>query len=91
MMTIDQIATASIDQLTDELAAAGWDSAQTELSDAREAAARLLHSAAGPFDLIDSETNDVIREATESETVESVLAGPEGHITVDGRRCYVGV
>ena len=89
MMTIDQIATAPLDRLTAELAAAGWDSTQTELSDAREAVARLLYSDVGPFLLCDSENGDTIRRATEAETVESVLAGPEGHIMVDGRRCYV--
>ena len=42
MITFDQIATATLDQLTDELGAAGWDSTQTELRDARDAVARLL-------------------------------------------------
>ena len=89
MMTFDKIATATIDQLTDELAAAGWDSTQTEIYAARDAVARLLHETVGPFDLRDSETNDDIREATADEAAESVNAGPEGHILVDGKRCYV--
>lgn len=42
-------------------------------------------------DLYDSDTADVIREATAEEAVESALAGPEGHILVDGRRCYVSL
>jgi len=42
MMTFAQISTATLDQLTDELAAAGWDSTQTDIHDAREAVARLL-------------------------------------------------
>ena len=53
-------------------------------------------------DLCDSETGDVIREATESEARESVAAGHEGHIVVDWRteggwmgedfrRCYVSL
>ena len=53
-------------------------------------------------DLYDSETGDVIREATESEARESVAAGHEGHIVVDWRmdggwlgedfrRCYVSL
>lgn len=88
MMTLDQIATANLDQLTDELAAAGWDSTQTELRDAQEAVARLLCEANGDYDLRD-ERNDLIREATTDEVVESVLAGPEGWIEVDGRKCYV--
>ena len=89
MISFTSIATASLDQLTDELAAAGWDSTQKDAGSAREAVARLAHETQGPFDLCDSETNDVIREATEEETVESVCAGPEGHILVEGRRCYV--
>jgi hypothetical protein len=40
--------------------------------------------------LYDSETNERIREATEAEAEESFGCGqPEGHIEVDGRRCYV--
>jgi len=89
MMNFSQISTATLGQLTDELAAAGWDSSQTEINDARDAVARLLHETFGPFDLRDSETNEGLREATEGETAESVLAGPEGHILIDGRRCYV--
>lgn len=88
MMTFSQIATATLDQLTDELAAAGWDSSQTELHDAKEAVARLLCEMRGPFDLLD-EDNDTIRRATTEETVESVLAGPAGWILVDNERCYV--
>jgi len=53
-------------------------------------------------DLHDSDTGDVIREATESEARESVAAGAEGHIAVDWRkeggwkgedfrRCYVSL
>ena len=89
MMNRNQVAVANLEQLTDELAAAGWDSTQTDARDARVAVARLLHETVGPLDLLDSETNDDIREATEEETVESVLSGLEGHILVDGRRCYV--
>ena len=97
-MTYAQIATATLDQLTDELAAAGWDSTQDDVYSARDAAARLLHETWGPFDLIDSDTNDVIRDATADEAAESALAGAEGHILIDcrgegreedSRRCYV--
>ena len=42
MMTLNEIATATLDQLTDELGAAGWDSCQDNIEDAREAVARLL-------------------------------------------------
>jgi hypothetical protein len=91
MMHLDEIATATLEQLTAELAAAGCDSTQTEISDAREAVARLLHEFVGPFDLMDSETNEPIRTATVNELVESANAGAEGHILVNGRRCYVGL
>jgi hypothetical protein len=89
MMNFSQIATATLDQLTAELAAACWDSTQTETYDAREAVARMLYEIVGPFDLCDSETNDDIREATDDEAAESVNAGPGGHILVAGRKCYV--
>lgn len=39
--------------------------------------------------LCDSTTNETIREATQDETVASLMASAEGHIEVDGRRCYV--
>lgn len=43
--------------------------------------------------LCDSATNATIRQATEAETLASLTAartdGGGGHITVDGRRCYV--
>ena len=47
MMTYDQIATATLEQLTDELAAAGWDSTQTDIRDAREAVRCLLLEMSG--------------------------------------------
>lgn len=40
-------------------------------------------------DLMDSDTAEKIRDATEDEAIESALVRPEGHIMVDGRRCYV--
>jgi len=88
MMTFDQIATATLEQLTDELAAAGWDSCETSIDAARESVARLLNSAVG-LTLYDSETARFIRPATDDEAAESANAGPEGHIMVDGRKCYV--
>ena len=89
MMTIDQIATATMDQLTDELAAAGWDSEERQLQAARESVAKLIYSTQGPFFLIDSELGESFGQATEAEFIESVLASPEGHILVNGMRCYV--
>lgn len=43
--------------------------------------------------LCDSTTNETIRAASEGETIASLMAartdGGAGHITADGRRCYV--
>lgn len=39
--------------------------------------------------LLDSNSAEIIREATLSEAVASLEAGPEGHIRVDGTLCYV--
>ncbi len=39
--------------------------------------------------LCNSETNEVIRPALVEEVCESAVAGPEGHIMVNGVRCYV--
>jgi hypothetical protein len=88
MLHFDDIATATLEQLTDELAAAGWDSTQTELSDAREAMVR-LHCSLHQLSLCDSQTCETLRNATIEEAIESVNAGAEGHVLVDGRRCYV--
>jgi hypothetical protein len=52
---------------------------------------RSLQDAARGFigGLCDSETGAAIRTATVEEVCESLLAGPEGHIMVDGVQCYV--
>ena len=42
MMTYDKIATATFDDLTSELAAAGWDSTQQTIEEARYAVYRLI-------------------------------------------------
>jgi hypothetical protein len=88
MLHFDDIATATLEQLTDELAAAGWESTKTEICDAREAMVR-LHFSLHQISLCDSETCETLRHATIDEAIESVNAGAEGHILVDGRRCYV--
>jgi hypothetical protein len=87
MMTFAQISSATLDQLTDELAAAGWDSTQTDICDARDAVARLLNETAG-LRLYDSETNEPIGDATDDQAAESARS-IEGHILVDNRKCYV--
>jgi hypothetical protein len=87
MMTFSQIATADLGQLTDELAAAGWDSTQADICDARDALARLLNEVSG-MRLYDSETNEPVGDATDDQAAESARS-IEGHILVDGRKCYV--
>ena len=88
MMAYNEIRNATLDQLTDELAAAGWDSTQTELYEARDAVARLICETQ-ELDLHDYRTGDSIRKATADEAGESINAGDEGVITVDCQRCYV--
>lgn len=61
-------------------------------SEDRDALGLLLDVLTGATaDLYDSDTANVIREATAEEAIESALARPEGHIAVDGRRCYVSL
>lgn len=62
-----------------------------DLSNSDKDGLRLLLDAATGItsDLCDSDTTEVIREATIDEACQSATAGPEGHILVDGRRCYV--
>ena len=42
MMKPNEVSIANLEQLTDELAAAGWDSTQTNIEDAREAVLNLI-------------------------------------------------
>jgi predicted TIM-barrel fold metal-dependent hydrolase len=84
MMTFDKIATATIDDLNREF---GEDYPSDAIAQAREVLAARFSCFVG-VDLIDSETNEVIRRATEDEAVQSVQT-IEGHILVDGRKCYV--
>jgi len=88
MMTIDQVCSATFEELTDELAAAGWDSCEYSVENARRSVARLINSVQG-CSLFDSETARYIRPASDTEAAESAVSGAEGHILVDGRRCYV--
>ena len=71
----------------------GWKNRGTdcELTQSDRAGLRLLLDAATGItsDLCDSETTEVIRAATVAEACASAMAGPEGHILVDGRSCYV--
>jgi pheromone shutdown protein TraB len=52
MMKYNEIATATLDQLTDELAAAGWESTHTEIIAAREAVVNLLIEVRGLYALV---------------------------------------
>lgn len=87
-LTLATLHNADADRLTDELAAAGWDSTERPINELRADVARLLAETFGPFGLC-NEAGDTIREATVAETVDSVQSGPEGWIEVDGRLCYV--
>lgn len=82
--------------LEDRLQAAiAWRNLGTDgdlTSEDRDALRLLLDAHTGiTSDLTDSDTAEVIREATVDEAIESALAGPEGHISVYGRRCYVSL
>ena len=85
MICYNEIRSLTLGQVTDELAAAGWDSAQADIDAARDAVARLVSATQGCA-LFDSETGDRIRAATDDEAASSINAG---YIIVDGRKCYV--
>lgn len=86
-VNLGDIHTLNIEQLADRVSDPDRPRSPDEL---RRAVVEKMYDDYGPFDLCDSETNDIIRDATLQETIESALfAGPEGHILVDGRRCYV--
>ena len=87
-MLFTNIASATLDTLTDELAAAGWDSTQTSVMDARDAVARLLNDTAD-LRLYDSETGELITSSVTDDQAAESAQSFEGHILVDGRKCYV--
>lgn len=88
MIHFSQISTASIETLTDELAAAGWDSTQNDIREARSAVARLLNEV-DDLRLYDSESGELITSTVDNDQAAESAQTPEGHILVDGRRCYV--
>jgi hypothetical protein len=88
MMLFTNIASATLDALTDELAAACWDSTQTSVIDARDAVARLLNTY-GDLRLYDSETGELITSSVTDDQAAESAQSVEGHILVDGRKCYV--
>lgn len=92
MMNLSKICVATLDELTDELGSAGWDNTIKCLWQAREDVVRLLWETLDARDenlyLYDSTTNNVICCATLQQTIDSVLAGPEGHILGDDGRTY---
>lgn len=73
--------------------AINWNNAGTDSdlnNNDRDRLRLLLDAATGiTADLTDSETGDVIRVATVAEACESAAAGAEGHIDINGRKCYV--
>ncbi len=89
MMNFSEIANATLEKLTDELAAGGYDSTQTDLSDARSAVACLLNEC-GDLRLYDSNTGELITSTVENGQAKESAQTTEGHIIVDGRKCYVG-
>lgn len=88
-MTLSEVCVATLDELTDELGAAGWDSTTQDVYQARADVVRLLWETNHKgFYLYESNTADVICCATLQQAIESVLAGPEGHILGDDGRTY---
>tara|TARA_R110002110_G_scaffold22933_7_gene88250 strand:- start:2072 stop:2503 length:432 start_codon:yes stop_codon:yes gene_type:complete len=71
MMTINEAQTATLDQLTTELAAAGWDSTFTDLDGARAAVARLLTETAA----IIGNAKDIGGGCFETEDGDVIVAG----------------
>lgn len=88
MMSFTEIWNAEIDELTDELAAAGWSSEETNVDDARQSVARLVNEY-GDLRLYDSDAGDLIRSQVSGDEAARSCLTPEGHILVDGVRCYV--
>ena len=78
-MRYQEITNATLDQLTDELGAAGWYSTLTDVREAREAVARLIQETRG-LDLV-REDGEVIGRASGDEAAESCHSA-EGWILV---------
>lgn len=90
MLHISEISSATLERLNEDLAAAGRESNHTCTEEARKAYAQLLWDEfPNLFWLCDSASGAVLHKATKEQTIESALAGHEGHILVNGRRCFV--
>jgi len=88
MMNYADVSTATLDELTDELAAAGRDSTLTDVYDARRAVACLLNDL-GDLRLYDSETGDLVTSEVSDEMAAESCLTAEGHFQIGGRRVYV--
>jgi hypothetical protein len=88
MMPFTDLSLATLDQLTDELAAAGWDSTHVDAHDARQAVARLINEV-GYLQLYDSETGDLITSEVSDDQASDSCLTVEGHILVDVRNDVV--
>jgi hypothetical protein len=88
MIQFSQIRHVSLETLTDELAAAGWDSTQTTYQEAREAVACMLNSLSD-LRLYDSITGELVTSNVSDETAMDSANEEGGHVLVDGRLCYV--
>lgn len=88
MIKIDTLAEATLNELNEELAAAGFESTHTDLHTARLAVASLMAETPG-YCLMQYDSAEPLRAATATEILESALSGPEGVIEIDGVTCYV--
>jgi hypothetical protein len=88
MIKIDSLADATLEELNEELAAAGFESTHTDLHSARLAVASLMAETPG-YHLMAYDNAEPLRAATAAEILESALSGPEGVIEIDGVSCYV--
>jgi len=88
MMDFADVSTATLNALTDELAAAGRDSTQTDVYDARQAVARMLNDT-GDLRLYDSDTGDLVTSEVSDEMAAESCLTAEGHFQIGGRRVYV--
>lgn len=72
MMTLSKVSVATLDELTDELGAAGWDSTAKDVGQARVDVVRLLCEVLGPPKLVNIQTGEVYRTAFVYEAVSAI-------------------
>lgn len=86
-MNISEIMTKSLGELTDELAAGGYDSTMTCIHEARDAVAKMLNEY-HDLGLYDYYTGERIADATDDQAAESARC-PGGAFDLDGRTVFV--